>query len=61
MELVAGQSLDADEEIDVFSVPVEEVVEGLGTGLYDNGIMMLALGYFLRYAEKHPYLREVKK
>ena len=61
MELVSGQSLDADEEIDVFSIPVEEAVEGLGTGLYDNGIMMLALGYFLRYAEKHPYLREVKK
>lgn len=61
LELVSGQNLDADEEIDVFSLPVAEVVENMGTGIYDNGVMMLALGYFLRYAEKNPYLREVRK
>lgn len=60
LELVSGQSLDEHEEIDVFSRPVSEVVENMGTGIYDNGVMMLALGYFLRYAEKHRYLREDK-
>lgn len=58
MEIKGVQSLDENEEIDVFSVPVEEAVEGMGKGIYDNGTMMIALGYFLRYAEKHPYLRE---
>lgn len=61
MELKGAQSLDENEEIDVFSVPVEEAVEGMGRGIYDNGTMMMALGYFLRHAEKHPYLREVLK
>lgn len=57
LEKVAGQSLDENEEIDVFSLPVEEVLEKMGTGIYDNGTMMMAIGYFMRYAEKHPYLR----
>ena len=59
LELIAGQDLDENEEIDVFSLPVSEAVEKMGTGIFDNGTMMMALGYFLRYAEKHPYLREV--
>ena len=57
LRMVAGQSLDPTEEIDVFTRPVEEVIRDLGTGRYDNGTMMIALGYFLRYAESHPYLR----
>ncbi len=61
MELKGSQNLDENEEIDVFSVPVEEAVEGMGRGIYDNGTMMMALGYFLRHAGKHPYLREVLK
>ena len=58
LELVAGQDLDENEEIDVFSIPVEEAVENMGRGVYDNGTMMMALGYFLRYAKDHPYLME---
>lgn len=48
LELVSGQSLDPNEQIDVLSVPVQEVIENMGYGLYDNGIMMMALGFFLR-------------
>jgi len=53
---VASQNLDANEQLDVFSVPVEEVIASMGTGLYDNGIMMMALGFFLREAQKRPEL-----
>lgn len=57
LEKKAGQSLDPDETIDVIEVPVEEVIRDMGTGLYDNGIMMMAIGFFMRYAESHPELR----
>ena len=57
IEKVSSQSLDANEEIDVITVPVEEVIRDMGKGAYDNGIMMMALGFFLRYAEEHPELR----
>ena len=52
-----GQSLDPNEEIVVIEVPVEDVIRDMGQGLYDNGIMMMAIGFFLRYAEAHPELR----
>ena len=57
IEKKAGQSLDPNETIDVIEVPVEEVIRDMGTGLYDNGIMMMAIGFFMRYAETHPELR----
>jgi hypothetical protein len=56
LDLVAGQNLDPNEQLDVLSVPVEEIVQSMGTGLYDNGIMMIALGFFLREAQKRPDL-----
>ena len=56
VRLVASQNLDANEQLDVFSVPVEEVIASMGTGIYDNGIMMMALGFFLREAQKRPEL-----
>ncbi len=52
IEKVSSQSLDENEEIDVVTVPVEDVIRDMGTGLYDNGIMMMALGFYLRYMEK---------
>ncbi len=61
LTLVSAQDLDENEEIDVFTIPVEEAVEKMGTGIFDNGTMMMALGYFLRYAESHPYLREKRR
>ena len=56
IEKVGGQSLDANEEIDVVTVPVEDAIRDMGKGAYDNGIMMMAIGFFLRYAEEHPEL-----
>ena len=56
LEKKAGQSLDPDETIDIVEVPVEEAIRDMGTGIYDNGIMMMAIGFFLRYAEQHPEL-----
>lgn len=56
LSLAGGQELDENEQLDVLSVPVREVVESMGTGLYDNGIMMIALGFFLREAERRPEL-----
>lgn len=58
---VQNQNLDENEQIDVIEVPVEEVIRDMGSGLYDNGIMMMALGFFLRLSEKRPELREVRK
>ena len=56
LRTVSGQHLDANEEINVVKVPVEVVVNKMGSGIYANGIMMGALGFFLRYAEQHPEL-----
>lgn len=61
LRTVSGQDLDANEQIDVIKVPVSEAIRDMGTGIYDNGIMMIALGFFLRLAEKRPELREVMK
>lgn len=57
LEKKSGQSLDENEEIDVFALPVQDVVSAMGSGEYDNGTMMMALAYFLREAEKRPDLR----
>ncbi|MFA6784348.1 MAG: NUDIX hydrolase [Sphaerochaeta sp.] len=53
---VALQHLDPNEQLDVLCVPVQEVIDSMGTGLYDNGIMMMALGFFLREAHQRPEL-----
>ncbi|MGE4584652.1 MAG: NUDIX hydrolase [Sphaerochaeta sp.] len=60
-EHVHSQALDANEQLEVLSVPVATVVEQMGTGIYDNGIMMIALGFFLREARKRPSLIATQK
>ncbi len=52
----SGQELDENEQLDVLSVPVADVLRDLGTGIYDNGIMCIALFFFLREAGKRAYL-----
>jgi len=47
---VGSQELDPNEQLDILKIPVSEVVDSMGYGLYDNGIMMIAQGYFMRYA-----------
>jgi len=48
---VGGQQLDRNEQLDILEVPVQAVVDSMGSGLYDNGIMMIAQAYFLRFAQ----------
>jgi len=50
------QELDENEQLEVLAVPVRTVVEEMGTGIYDNGIMMIALGFFMRLAATRPEL-----
>ncbi len=55
-QLTSDQALDPNEQLDVLAVPVQTVVANMGTGIYDNGIMMIALGFFLREAQRRPEL-----
>lgn len=57
--LVGKQSLDPNEQLDIVSIPVSEVVSSMGRGLYDNGIMMMALAFFLQEAQNRPELLNV--
>ena len=61
LKKVSGQKLDEFEEIEVSYVPVSQVIEEMGSGIYDNGIMMAALGAFLRYRTLHPEIMEEKE
>lgn len=47
------QHLDENEQVDILDIPVAEVLKQMGHGEYDNGIMMIAQGFFLRYAQDH--------
>jgi len=51
-----SQQLDPNEQLDILCVPVKEVLENMGTGVYDSGIMMIAQAFFLRYAQQRPGL-----
>ena len=53
---VGEQKLDVNEQLDILSIPVQTVIELMGTGAYDNGIMMIAQAFFLRFAQKRPDL-----
>jgi ADP-ribose pyrophosphatase len=48
LELVQEQQLDEHEMIDIVPVPVKDVVRAMGTGEYNNGIMMISLAFYLR-------------
>ncbi|MDD2297726.1 MAG: NUDIX hydrolase [Sphaerochaetaceae bacterium] len=50
------QVLDTNEQLDILTVPVQEVLDSMGTGVYDNGIMMIAQAFFLRFAQNRPDL-----
>ena len=60
LKKVSGQSLDEMEEIEVSYVPVKDAISQMGSGIYDNGIMMAGLGAFLRYISLHPEIMEEK-
>ncbi len=43
------QHLDKDERIDVLELPCDEVDQAMGSGEYDNGIIMIAWSFYHRY------------
>ena len=53
---VGEQVLDVHEQLDILTIPVQTVLDAMGTGLYDNGIMMIAQAFFWRYAQNRPEL-----
>lgn len=56
-----SQHLDTTEQLDVISVPVLEVIEKMGVDpLYDNGVMLMALSLFLKYARLDSSLIQTK-
>lgn len=50
LKQVQEQSLDEFEIIDVVPVPVDQVIPQMGSGIYDNGIMMISLLHYLKWA-----------
>ncbi len=44
-----AQNLDEHEEIALHRQPVREVMDRMGSGSYNNGVMMMALGYLDRW------------
>ena len=61
LALRGEQDLDENEQLDVLAVPVQTVIEEMGTGIYDNGIMMIALGFFMRLAAERPELIQTRE
>lgn len=53
---VGEQVLDVHEQLDILTIPVQTVLDAMGTGPYDNGIMMIAQAFFWRYAQNRPEL-----
>ena len=53
LTLSGEQRFDEHEDIEVEFVPEDVAVARMGTGEFENGIMMIALGYYLRYRESH--------
>ena len=47
-----AQSLDPLELVEVERVAVERVLSEMGTGEFDNGMMLAALGYYLRWKDR---------
>lgn len=47
----AEQNLDEHEQIRCHFEPVEKVYRQMGSGAYDNGVMVIALEFFSRYME----------
>src|SRR6056297_870490 len=46
------QELDENEQIHTHLEPVDKVRQQMGTGAYDNGVMVIALQFFSRYKQK---------
>jgi ADP-ribose diphosphatase len=51
LERVAGQNLDINERVEFATVPEKEVTNKMGIDEYGNGVMMISLGFYRRWAE----------
>ncbi len=58
LEYIQQQQLDEHEMIDIELVPINEIIHSMGTGYYNNGIMMSALAFYLRW---RGLVRDVKE
>ena len=52
LEKVSGQELDPNEEIDLIALPLDEVIEGMGTGISDNALMTAAAALVMKEERK---------
>lgn len=52
LEKVSVQNLDQNEEIDILALPLEDVINEMGTGLSDNALMMAATGLLMKEERK---------
>ncbi len=48
---IADQHLDIDERVEAVKIPCAEVDVAMGSGLYDNGIIMIAWSFYQRYLQ----------
>lgn len=48
---------DENEQIDMITVPCSDVLQNLGSGDYNNGVMLIAAFYYLQYREKQKKTR----
>lgn len=48
LEKVAGQNLDATEQIEILTMTETDAISLIGKGQFDNGMMACALGFYLR-------------
>ncbi len=53
LNYLGDQNLDKDEFIHFHLIPCIQVIEEMGTGVYSNGVMMMALAYYQRWIEKN--------
>ena len=49
LEKTGGQDLDEHEEVEFEVLPLPEVTEKMGRGIFSNGTMMTALGFYMRW------------
>ena len=52
LEKVSGQELDPNEEIDLIALPLDEVIDGMGTGISDNALMTAAAALVMKEERK---------
>lgn len=49
LEELGTRHFDENEQIDTITIPCDEVFEKLGTGEFDNGVMLIAAFYYQRF------------